>query len=792
MARVYNVFTGKLDWTATWGWTWDVVWPASATDSHLAAFDTTTGKLIKDSGYSAADFTNALSGQLHLDQSTPQTVTGRQIQQDGIQFWITPTVWAFAEGKMYYDTNYKTMAAQIDTDVTLQIGQEDHIYCKNGSASPMVNWHAVYFYWANSGLPDIRLAKADTFATSVVFGICTQNIANWANWLITRRWEIHDIDTTGAPYWETWNAWDVLYLSTTTAWALTNVIPTGTNIESRVGRVLEVHATAWEIYVDLFRTYRLTDLADVTTTTPAVDQVLKFNWLERVNGSPASWWAWPWIEFYNCTPVIRTRTAPAWLSQDGTAGNGIRWASLSKTPVTTAEQTQTWINNWDTRPFASWLYDTALNRTTVDAGTWEFTTYASISSTANTPQLIRAVYQVVPWTGTLAFSGAWANTRTATITWGTPFQWTYYAASATNTVASWIQATSGTDKGMYQITATTSTSVATCTVRTGYANETGVSYNVWNLLFVSNTPLTSTAVTTYNTSIVQPAFTVAATDKLWGLMFITSTANAKTVTIYYNGNLRNTHFSTPLITMHNNLAGLQWGTSNEYYHITSAEKTVVSNTSWTNTWDNSANTNANTYADWKVSDTAYDATSWDWVTTIAPSKNAVRDKIETLAPLASPTFTGTVTLPTVQLGEVSIKLDQTLSADWTWCWTTVAGTGWETLAFGDLCYFKATDSKRYKVDWILDWTDTWFSKRLGFCVLAWASTTTEILLDWKIRADAKFPTLTIGAAVYASDTAWEIVVTQPSTTNFAIRVVGYWITADELQVDISPDYMVHI
>lgn len=30
----------------------------------------------------------------------------------------------------------------------------------------------------------------------------------------------------------------------------------------------------------------------------------------------------------------------------------------------------------------------------------------------------------------------------------------------------------------------------------------------------------------------------------------------------------------------------------------------------------------------KVSDTAYDATSWDGVTTVAPSKNAVRDKIE--------------------------------------------------------------------------------------------------------------------------------------------------------------------
>jgi hypothetical protein len=39
---------------------------------------------------------------------------------------------------------------------------------------------------------------------------------------------------------------------------------------------------------------------------------------------------------------------------------------------------------------------------------------------------------------------------------------------------------------------------------------------------------------------------------------------------------------------------------------------------------------SSSYADGKVSDTAYDATTWDGVTGIAPSKNAVRDKIESL------------------------------------------------------------------------------------------------------------------------------------------------------------------
>jgi hypothetical protein len=43
---------------------------------------------------------------------------------------------------------------------------------------------------------------------------------------------------------------------------------------------------------------------------------------------------------------------------------------------------------------------------------------------------------------------------------------------------------------------------------------------------------------------------------------------------------------------------------------------------------------------------AYDATAWNGSNEV-PTKNDVRDKIETLAPLASPTFTGTVTTPAI-------------------------------------------------------------------------------------------------------------------------------------------------
>ena len=57
-------------------------------------------------------------------------------------------------------------------------------------------------------------------------------------------------------------------------------------------------------------------------------------------------------------------------------------------------------------------------------------------------------------------------------------------------------------------------------------------------------------------------------------------------------------------------------------------------------------------------DTAYDATGWNGAS-FAPTANVLRDKIETLAPLASPTFTGNPAAPTQLTSDNSTKLATT-------------------------------------------------------------------------------------------------------------------------------------
>ena len=178
----------------------------------------------------------------------------------------------------------------------------------------------------------------------------------------------------------------------------------------------------------------------------------------------------------------------------------------------------------------------------------------------------------------------------------------------------------------------------------------------------------------------------------------------------------------------------------------------------------------------------------DTSTTKYPCNNVVKSAVDAKAPLASPTFTGTVTLPTTQLGEASIKLDSVLSADEKWSGITTSGTAGATLAVGDLCYLNADDSRWELVDANLS---DGYDKQLGMCILASTDgNATEMLVFGKIRS-AAFPAFTVGSPLYISETAGDITHTQPKTADVAIRLVGFALTAEDMLFNPSNDYIVH-
>jgi|3_EtaG_2_1085321.scaffolds.fasta_scaffold07601_4 hypothetical protein len=153
-------------------------------------------------------------------------------------------------------------------------------------------------------------------------------------------------------------------------------------------------------------------------------------------------------------------------------------------------------------------------------------------------------------------------------------------------------------------------------------------------------------------------------------------------------------------------------------------------------------------------------------------------------PLAGGTMTGAITL-----GEnAAIALDPAGSADGKYSGTTVTGTAGVNLVFGDLVYLAVADSKWEKTD--ADAVGTAGTVMLGIVVVAGdEDASVTLLLSGIIRADAAFPTLTVGAPAYVGVTAAAIQVAAPSGTDDVVRVVGYALTANELYFNPSPDHI---
>lgn len=150
------------------------------------------------------------------------------------------------------------------------------------------------------------------------------------------------------------------------------------------------------------------------------------------------------------------------------------------------------------------------------------------------------------------------------------------------------------------------------------------------------------------------------------------------------------------------------------------------------------------------------------------------------------------TLANLELTEnTCIILPSSLSADGKYAGIAEAGTLGETIAFGDIVYFKASDSRWWRAQANADATSG--AVKLGCCVLAGAAAAASIiLLQGKVRADANFPAMTIGAPLYISgSSAGDVVTAQPTTTDYIIRIVGFANTADELYFRPSPDYITH-
>jgi hypothetical protein len=546
---------------------------ADSTLSALAALDSSVG-FVKQTGIDTFvkdgnTYLTSLSGAVLADQTTPQTITsGRLTFADGLKLGTTPTVGDFEEGKIYYDSVNKTIVGMIDTDVTMQIGQEELILCYNNTGIDIPNGSMVYPTGANGDIPTIALAKADSISTYLSMGMATQNILNGSSGFVTNRGIVHDIDTSSFVEGQT------LYLSPTVAGGVTNVAPTDVNYFSvMVGVALFIDSLTGSIYVRQVLNNRLTDLSDVEIESPMVDQILTYNGNQWVNGNQRSISAGAGIAFY----LDSTKIIPV-----GSPAQGTGLESLGKSPSTSIEVIESVVVDNSTLLIDRYMYNTSLGRTKIDAGAWVFNTFAYVSNNNGVSSIPATIYKVVEGSGTVSVTGT-GTSRTATITGDIPFL--IGDANADITLSGHLQTTNS----VLRITGFTSSSQVTVETLSTYINEVSSPYSVHHFLFTdSTTEINFETVGLTTTKTIQPEFTIGLTDKLAIAYFArTTTTSPRTLYLYHGGTDHYTYFETPLSVLHNEIAGIQGGTGDEKYHLDLIKYNVVQNTSGTNTGDQS-------------------------------------------------------------------------------------------------------------------------------------------------------------------------------------------------------------
>lgn len=100
------------------------------------------------------------------------------------------------------------------------------------------------------------------------------------------------------------------------------------------------------------------------------------------------------------------------------------------------------------------------------------------------------------------------------------------------------------------------------------ANET--------FLFSVSSGLLTDILTLYSITTIQPTFTISSTDRLLVKVYGETIAlSSREIHFIHGGNEHYSHFNTPLVVRHNDLAGLQGGSEQEHYHLDLVEHTKL-------------------------------------------------------------------------------------------------------------------------------------------------------------------------------------------------------------------------
>lgn len=543
---------------------------------------------------------------LKLDQTTPQTIINGMPTVQGFVYNNSPTVGTTTPGKTYFDSTYKTLDIQTSLYTTLQVGQENITRVIAGEN--IANGDVVYFSGASGVFPLAMKAKADADATSRVKGISTQAITNGQEGFITNFGIVNDLNTNS------FTVGDILYLSGTTAGAMQNTIPTPPLQQIAIGRVLVKNATTGSIYIGGHPNYPLSP-----------DQVD----LHRANSSTTYHTLTDWFNTDSCGQITGGTITDAGSQKIavsagtgqiaiGTSANDpivfCDWAALSATTVTDARVTWVCVSYNSGSPTVvlytgssatDYSEPAAINYQDVFPLGYVVREGTTLHITNNPRRiqdckggLIRRFHQTRPLERDERVGGLiLSETGTRNIAVSSGYLWerqNRFTINAFNSSGA-SRFTAYYRDGGTGFTAVTSQSQwpntqydnGTGTLATMTANRYA---NLWWYLESDGDLAMLYGRFEYTTAAAAAAGPVPSTLplRLWvdGKLIARTTFKKSDSTFTAVDTVFTNTFQPSAASSHNNLSGLQGGTTGEYYHITSAQNTVVGNTSGTNTGDN--------------------------------------------------------------------------------------------------------------------------------------------------------------------------------------------------------------
>ena len=294
------------------------------------------------------------------------SIEGAITSIDSIQFDKAASI-TVEQGELAWNAEDLTLDLGLDTNVTLQLGQEQVIRVKCADPLGVFDGMPVYAYGTIGGSDNIEIKRyssaADYGVDELYFiGIATEDIASNGVGFVTTFGRVREVD--GRAYGTSngvkdpadsgnWVFGDVLYVSPNIAGTLTRIIPESPDARIPVAMVLKApNQSNITLMVRAEHGYHLTELHDVYARTPNNGDVLAYNasnsrWENTSNISVSSLSATTIHALSSFVEVIDIKQYE--LSGFNVRGNATVQGSISATGDLTVDTDTLYVDSVDSR-----------------------------------------------------------------------------------------------------------------------------------------------------------------------------------------------------------------------------------------------------------------------------------------------------------------------------------------------------------------------------------------------------------------------------------------------------------